>query len=197
MSAAADQWDTDISTLGVYPSAAPYPELVDQLVKLYTDRVATVAFVPPAWIDGVKAIAARNPPAAPVIVSPYKTNGDMKLAGEMPDWILSSKANADAWAQMAGMARAIVMEYTAGKIEEGRAEMDRAYRNVAFWSALEHVATTIADAPGNLLSGALGGLQRVTGGIFGALFSSWIFWLVLLVCGGYVAWSFGLLKKRS
>ncbi len=195
-----DQWDTDIATLGVYPAAAPYPELVEQLLKLYRDRVSKASFVPSTWLAGVEEIAKRNPPAAPTIVSPYKTTGEMKLAGTMPDWLLSNRANADAWAAMAQMARAISVNYAAGKITEGREEMERAYGKVEFWNGLISVATTIANAPANIVGSVVGGVQSVAGGIMGKLFGSWLFWLVALAAGGFAAWRLGLislLKKRK
>lgn len=179
--------------LGVYINQAgqSWPELTEQLLKLYRDRVAKLAFVPTSWYASVQALKGLG---APVIAPPYMGDGKTVRPG-FPAWLANDPAALTAWAKVAEQARLIVFHYASNKVEEGRGEMARAYANAAFWDGLYNVAVAVADAPGKIVGAAADGAQRVAGGIFKSLFSSWLVWLVLLGGAAFAAWRFGFFAQ--
>jgi hypothetical protein len=191
----AATWDQAMATLGVVPNpiGGTWPELTDKLLALYKDRVAQLAFVPSDWFDGVQALAKSA--GAPVAITPYFVNGNLKPtsgANAMPAWIVGDPAAAQAWNEIAKLAHAAVASYTEGKIEEGRAELDKAYADVEFWTNLYNA---VKNLPENIIGGVTGGGEWLVGGILKGLFKSWLFWLLALGVGGFYAWKFGLLAK--
>lgn len=185
-----------IAAVAAYPRdglGSTWPELRDQLLKLYRERVGKLAFVPMTWIDQVAAEhAAGN---VLVLVPPFLPNGTVRP--NLPAWLASNPQALAAWKEAAEVSRLIVFHYAAGKVTEGRAEMARAQANAAFWDGLYRAAVFVADAPANAVSGVLGGVQRVVGGVAGAFLKSPIVWVALVAGGGFLAWRLGLIKRKG
>lgn len=177
--------------LGIYLNRAggAWPELRERLTAICRDKVATLAFVPAGWLADVRAVCGDA--YAPVVTSPYLTTGAVNPSA--PSWLAKDKSYLDAWQGIANACRAAVVAYAAGKIEEGRKELDALERDAAFWDGLYRITKAVADAPANAVSAVAGGVSYVAGGVLGSLFKSWVFWAVAAAAGGFAAWRLGIL----
>lgn len=181
--------------LGVYLNSAgnAWPELRESLFRILEDKVAPLAFVPNDWLADVRATCGTT--YAPQLVSPYMRNGDPKPTA--PAWLRADKSYLDAWHAIADLTRAAVLDYSQGKIEEGRAELAKAYAAAAFWDGLYRATKAVADLPSNAVAAVGDGVGYVAGGVFGSLAKSWVFWVLAVGAAAYAAWRLGVLKPLA
>ncbi len=191
--AQAAAYDYAEAHLGIYLNAAgnAWPELRAQLLRICHEKVAPLAFVPSDWIDQVATVCGTS--YAPQLMTPYVGSGAVRATA--PVWLTKDKAAMDAWHAIAGASRQAVMDYSQGKINEGRAELDKLYRDAAFWDGLYRATKFVADLPANAVGAVGDGAGYVLGGVFGSLAKSWVFWLLALGAGGFAAFKFGFLGK--
>lgn len=144
---------------GVYRSpglAAVWPELGVKLRAIFADRVATLPWVPADWSDHVAQVIAGGD-----AVRLLPLRGDGTAPVPFPSWLTASSARLGAWNDIAAITNQAVAAYAATKADEGRAVLDAAYADAAFWDRLYRIDVAIASAPGEAVDAVAGGVGRV------------------------------------
>ncbi len=133
-------------TLGVYSLpgvATAYPELASMVRIMYRDRFAALPFIPKDWFPQVNAVLGVG---GKMILPVPAYDAFRRPSGGMPEW-LDNDAKRNAWEDARNALKTGYMNFTQGKIEQGREELNKLYANIAFWKRLEDVAQYIADIP--------------------------------------------------
>lgn len=164
--------------LGVYSSPGlgrSWPDLSAAILAIYGDRVAKLEWVPASWFSRVKAGMASGDIYR--LLPARKPGGTVR--DDLPDWISSDARRVDVWTELSEIVRQAVFNYAQGMAEAGRAELEAAYANAAFWDRLYTATKFVADLPTNAVKAAGVGVGR----IFAAN------WLVFIVVGiGAMLW---------
>lgn len=159
--------------LAVYDSPGlgiAWPELSAQILAIYQDRVAKFTWVPGDWLARVRSYMADTG-AVLRMLPPRLVGGAVR--DDLPAWLTADERRLDAWSEVSEIIRNAVVDYAAMRAAEGKAELDRLYRNAAFWDRLYTATKFVADLPSNAVKAVGTGVGRV----FAAN------WLVLLVVG--------------
>lgn len=158
--------------LGAYASPGlgiAWPELSAQVLAIYNDRVTKFGWVPADWYTRVKRIMDAGDVVR--LLPPRIVSGAVR--DDLPAWLTADVRRIDAWGEIAETIRVAVVDYAAARAAAGRAELDRLYRNAAFWDRLYTTTKFVADLPTNAVKAVGTGAWRV--------FTS--NWLVLAVVG--------------
>ncbi len=162
-----------------------WPNLRTNLVDIYTDRVASLPFVPAGWLDG--AIAHLHAPDAAVwLPTPHPVPA--------PAWLDSPEA-LSAWKQVFDALESAVSQYAAGQEAAGAAELASLRASATFWDTLYVVTKAIADAPKTVLVAAGNVADSVVSGVFSSTVGKVGVVLVLVVVGVAVFVLFPAAKK--
>ena len=162
-----------------------WPELKALLHRLYGDRASAIPWLPRGWLQSVRDLQESDPTSL-VRVGPG-------LGTLSPDFC-DSDAKRKVWQEFFVAVDAAIVAYAAGKAAEGRAAMEAAYSNSAFWAKAYAVAVFVRDLPKNAVGAVLDGAGDVAGGIFGRLLKSGIVWVALIAVAIFAAWRLGFLK---
>ncbi len=161
-------YDDDLAKqLGVYRSpglGVSWPQLSTQLLAIYADRVAAFDFVPGDWFTRVRDAMANGDVLR--LLPPTRVNGSIKV-GEIPDWITGDQRHVDAWGEVADVTNKAVVDYARAQAEAGRAELEAAYSNAAFWDRLYTATKFVADLPTNAV-------KAVGSGVWSVLTTNWL-----------------------
>ncbi len=160
-------------TLAMEPqpgTADGYPELVTLLSNIYADRVSKLPFVPSTWLAAVLREHGKDGNLL-LPLPPRMADGTTK--SDLPPWLHTSAA-IDAWEQIWHIAQSAEQQYLTGQLEAGRAILDKAYANAAFWDALYKAAQTAAGLKDLVFGGGLTKKLLVYAGIAGV--GGWLLW---------------------
>lgn len=183
-----------ISATGMAPQPGlgqAYPEF-RELSERIVQRIASLPWIPPGWITEVRAYQAARPDldsGRPIMVPRRITNTrtGVRLA-DSPTWVVGADRIA-LWDQMADETQKAMLALGQRRLDEGRAIMEAADRNAAFWDRLARAAEFVRDIPaavgkaaGDVASGFSVALLKAAWPallIAGAAALAWIGWLVL------------------
>lgn len=124
-----------------------YPELKALELKLLTERVGKIPWLPQGWLSSVQSLDKENPGAVVKIA----TSKAMKLDATS---FLNTDEKIKFWDELAAASNSIQMKYAANQAAAGKAELDGLYARATFWNAAYNIAVAIRDAPKNVIATA-------------------------------------------
>ncbi len=154
-----------VPTLGMYalPYASTWPELSDQLARMYQDRARDIAWLPSDWLELVLGLHGRN--SEVLIPAPSNTSGVGAIS------FLKTPEQKAWWDDFAHRAEVIVSNYAAGQAALGRQQLDQLYADAAFWNTgvgasligFQQAAYSVADAAKAIASNPFKSIATVAG----------------------------------
>ena len=179
-------------TLGMRPQpglATGYPSLVGKLDRIYADRVAKLPWVPPTWLEAVRAVQAKNPGD---LIRPTPAYNGAGARSNMAPSFADTDEKLKVWDTIYTVHNDAIVAYAKRMQEEGEAELNALYADAQFWDAAYKVARLVRDAPGMIISGVGSGISSFVGTLLPAsikAYAKWVTWgIALLVVGGVVFW---------
>lgn len=125
-----------------------YPELKDQLIRLYRDKVSKLNFIPFGWLGAVMAVQEAHPNDLVRLSPVVLTNGT--IIPESAPFTIQTQETADAWDAIFKQVGPAIAAYAAKQQEAGKKQLDVLYANAAFWNRAYLLADGIVSAPGRL-----------------------------------------------
>lgn len=158
-------------------TAAEWQEMEKEIDAIVTGKVPGTPWLPDGWLKDVKALAETYPDQRVMINSVRSVKGTR--LDNAPFW-LDSEEKLTVWQELYNKMNRAIMDFSAGKLQDGLAEMAATTANADFWDALYRADKFIADLPATVI-GAAGDFAS---GVVGSFLKS--FWPVLVI-GGIVA----------
>ena len=123
-----------------------YPELKKSILDLHVQRASMLNFVPSGWADAVKKLQENNPDDLVRFSPGLMQNGTVVQSN--PEWIKQTAETASAWHKIFEAENAAISAYARKQQQEGKAELDRLYREASFWNTAYAVgkATGVVQA---------------------------------------------------
>lgn len=109
-----------------------YPELKTQLAALHNERVTLFNFLPSGWAAAVANLQKAHPNDLVRLSPGLAANGDIIRSN--PDWLTQNGEVASAWHKAFMSETKAITDYARKQQEAGKAELDRLYREAAFWN---------------------------------------------------------------
>lgn len=125
-----------------------YPDLKDQLLRLYRDKVSKLNFVPFGWYAAVLQVQEAHPNDLVRLAPVMLTNGT--IIKESADFTIQSEETAQAWDAIFRQVGPVIGAYAAKQQEAGRKQLEVLYQNATFWNRVYNIADSIVTAPGRL-----------------------------------------------
>lgn len=172
-----DVYSTDwlLPRYGMYAvdTANAYPELAAALRRLYLEKAAGIPWLPKDWRASIGTLHGQDGK----MLMPAPSNA-VDSSGNRAKFLVTPDQQAW-WDEFVAMARQIQESFLAGKLAEGRAEMEAAYNRSAFWTRAHNIATVLAT-PVTVVTGAAnvaGSYPKVVQGVLigGAALLLWYF----------------------
>lgn len=196
-------------TLGMRPQpglASGYPALAGKMDRIYADRVAKLPWVPPTWLEAVRAVQAKNPSD---LIRPTPGFNALGSRGADAPSFADTEDKLKVWHTIYAVHNDAINAYAKRMQDEGASKLAALHADAAFWDGAYKLAKFARDLPATIASGTANvfadtfaqflpeSIRRYAKVILWALGILIIVWLIIVYRRKFAAAFKGLAKKAK